>query len=104
MPRSSAPPPSRAAERLLKYLEIARTMQAERGKILWYDFYRRAGNPYHTDRTIDYLLENSMITGNKEDGYRMTEKGELWYDILKNHRDIVGILTRELSGKRRKDW
>lgn len=104
MPRSKAPPPSKAAERLLEYLEIACTMQAQRGKALWYDFYRRAGNPYQTDRNIDYLIDNGLIKGNKEDGYLMTEKGDIWYDILKKHRDLVGILTRELSGDRRKEW
>jgi predicted transcriptional regulator len=79
-------------------------MQAQRGKALWYDFYRRAGNPYQTDRTIEYLLDNGLISGNKEDGYLMTEKGDTMYDILKKHRDLVGILTRELSGDRRKEW
>jgi hypothetical protein len=34
----------------------------------------------------------------------MTEKGDTMYDILKKHRDLVGILTRELSGDRRKEW
>jgi hypothetical protein len=65
MPRSKAPPPSKAAERLLEYLEIARTMQAQRGKVLWYDIYRRAGNPYQTDRTIEYLLDNGPSRGTR---------------------------------------
>jgi len=104
MPSGKAPPPSKAAERLMEYLEIVRTAQAQRGKVLWYDFYRRAGNPYHTDRNISYLVEKGLITGNKDDGYTMTERGETWYDILKKHRDLVGALTRELSGDRRKEW
>ena len=104
MPRSKAPPPSKAAERLREYLDIVATMQAQRGMALWYDIYRRAGNPYQTDRTIDYLVDNSLITGNKEAGYLLTEKGKTWHLILKKHRDLVGVLTRELSGDRRKEW
>ncbi len=104
MPPGKTPPPSKAAERLREYLDIVTAAQEQRGKALWYDFYRRAGNPYQTDRTIEYLLENGLISGNKEDGYHMTEKGETWYDILKKHRDLVGVLTRELSGDRKKEW
>ena len=104
MHRSRRPPPSRAAERFREYLDIIDLMQAKRGKTLWYDIYRRAGNQYQTDSTIKYLEENSLIEGNKTDGYRKTKKGETWHEILRKHRDLVGVLTRELSGDRRKHW
>ncbi len=97
-----APPPSRAAERLREYLEILATAQEQRGKILWYDVYRRAGNQYQTDQVILYLAENGLVTGTKEDGYQLTKKGETWREILGKHSDLVGVLTKELSGDRRK--
>ncbi|MFC1803615.1 hypothetical protein ACFL0D_06580 [Thermoproteota archaeon] len=102
MTSRAAPPPSRAAERLKEYLDIFDSADEKRGRTLRYDIYRRAGNQWQTDRMIDYLEENGLIEGNKEDGYRKTEKGEKWHDILKRHSDLVGVLTRELSGDRRK--
>jgi hypothetical protein len=97
------PRPSRAAERLKEYLDIFDSVRArERGKTLRYDIYRRAGTQWNTDRVIDYLEENGLIVGNKEDGYQKTEKGEIWHNILKKHSDLVGVLTRELSGDRRR--
>ena len=96
------PPPSRAAERLKEYLDIFDSARAKRGKTLRYDIYRRAGNQWQTDRVISYLEENGLIRGDKEEGYQKTEKGEIWHDILKKHSDLVGVLTRELSGDRRK--
>lgn len=104
MPRGKTPPPSKAAERLREYLDIIAAAQGQRGKALWYDIYRRAGNQNQTESTIQYLLDNGLITGNKEEGYLITEKGTVWHDILKKHRDLVGVLTRELSGDRRKEW
>ena len=102
MTSRAAPPPSRAAERLKEYLDIFDSAEEKRGRTLRYDIYRRAGNQWQTDRMIDYLEENGLIEGNKEDGYRKTEKGEMWHEILKRHSDLVGVLTRELSGDRRK--
>ena len=104
MPRTRTPPPSRAAERLREYLDIIELKQIKRGKALRYDIYRRAGNPYQTDSIIKYLRENGLIKGNKKEGYQITKKGEMWHEILKKHRDLVGVLTRELSGTRRKKW
>lgn len=104
MPRSASPPPSRAAARLKEYLDVIEVSEAQKGKALWYDVYRRAGNQYQTDHTIEYLQENGLISGNKEDGYSMTEKGRGWHDILKKHQDFIGVLTRELSGERKKRW
>jgi Mn-dependent DtxR family transcriptional regulator len=97
-----APPPSRAAERLKEYLDIIDSAQAKRGKTLRYDIYRRAGTQWNTDRVINYLEDNGLITGDKQEGYQKTEKGEAWHNILKKHSDLVGVLTRELSGDRRK--
>jgi hypothetical protein len=97
-----APPPSRAAERLLEYLKIFKITQSSRGKTLWYDVYRRAGNQYQTDQVLEYLDLNSLVAGDKEAGYTLTKKGETWYEILCKHSDLVGVLTRELSGNRRK--
>jgi Mn-dependent DtxR family transcriptional regulator len=102
MPRHNSPPPSRAAERLKEYLDIVEAAQAQRGKALWYDFYRRAGNQYQTSQTIKYLQDNSLIVGNKDEGYTITQKGQAWHDILKKHQDFIGVLTRELSGERKK--
>jgi len=96
------PSPSRAAERLKEYLDIFDTTRVERGKTLWYDIYRRAGNQWQTEQMIEYLEEKGLIEGDKAEGYYLTEKGTIWHDILKKHSDLVGVLTRELSGNRRK--
>jgi Mn-dependent DtxR family transcriptional regulator len=96
------PSPSRAAERLKEYLDIFDSTRAKRGKTLWYDIYRRAGNQWQTNQMIKYLEANGLIDGNKTDGYKKTEKGEIWHSILKKHSDLVGVLTKELSGDRRK--
>jgi Mn-dependent DtxR family transcriptional regulator len=104
MPKSHSPPPSRAAERLKEYLDIVKSAQAQKGKAVWYDIYRRAGNQNQTNNTIEYLQNNGLIRGSKEEGYTLTEKGQVWYDILKKHRDFIGVLTRELSGERKKRW
>jgi Mn-dependent DtxR family transcriptional regulator len=104
MPRTHSPPPSRAAERLKEYLEIIKTSQAQKGKAVWYDIYRRAGNQCQTNHTIEYLQNNGLILGDKEEGYTLTEKGQVWYDILRKHQDLIGVLTRELSGERKKRW
>jgi len=97
-----APSPSRAAERLREYLDIFDSTHAKRGKTLWYDIYRRAGTQWHTNQVIKYLKENGLIKGDKSDGYHKTKKGEIWHHILKKHSDLVGVLSRELSGDRRK--
>jgi Mn-dependent DtxR family transcriptional regulator len=104
MARTHSPPPSRAAERLKEYLEIVKTAQAQKGKAVWYDIYRRAGNQCQTNHTIEYLQNNGLIVGDKEEGYTLTEKGQVWYDILRKHQDFIGVLTRELSGERKKNW
>ena len=40
--------------------------------------------------------------GSKNEGYLFTKKGETRHYVLKRHRDLVDVLTRELSGDRRK--
>ena len=97
-----APSPSKAALRLKEYLDLFDVAHAKRGKTLRYDIYRRAGTQWQTDRMIEYLKENGLIKGNKKQGYNKTEKGEIWHDILKKHSDLIGVLTKELSGDRRK--
>ncbi len=104
MPKNVSPPPSRAAQRLKEYLDIIKAAETQKGKAFWYDVYRRAGNQYQTDHTIAYLQGHKLISGNKEDGYLLTEKGRVWHDILKKHQDFIGVLTRELSGDRKKRW
>lgn len=96
------PSPSKAAERLKEYLDIFDEANSKRGKTLRYDIYRRAGNQWQTDRMIEYLKENGLIKGDKTQGYHKTEKGEIWHEILRKHSDLVGVLTKELSGDRRK--
>ena len=51
---------------------------------------------------IKYLEENGLVNGSKDDGFHLTDKGKAWHQVLKIHRDLVGVLTRELSGDRRK--
>ena len=104
MRRKRSPPPSKAAIRLGEYLEIINLMQTKRGVALRYDIYRRAGSESQTDRVIRYLEENGLIKGNKERGYRKTQRGEEWHGVLKKHRDLIGLLTRELSGDRTRPW
>ncbi len=96
------PAPSKAAERLKEYLDIFDATHEKRGKTLRHDIYRRAGTQWQTDRMIEYLKEKGLINGDKENGYHKTEKGETWHNILKKHSDLVGVLTKELSGDRRK--
>jgi Mn-dependent DtxR family transcriptional regulator len=104
LPQKPAPPPSRAAQRLKEYLDIIQAAQDQKGKALWYDVYRRAGNQYQTDHTIKFLAENGLLSGDKEAGYMLTSKGQAWRDILQKHQDFIGVLTRELSGERKKRW
>lgn len=104
MPRQSTPPPSKAAQRLKEYLDIIAESQENKGKAVWYDIYRRAGNQTQTDNTVKYLQDNKLITGSKTEGYLLTKKGQVWRDILRKHQDLIGVLTRELSGERKKRW
>jgi len=102
--RTPAPPPTKSADRLEEYLDIINSKQTKSGNAKWYDIYRRAGNVAQTDKWINYLIENGLIQGNKKDGYRKTEKGEYLHEVLKNHRDLVGILTRDLRSDRLRPW
>jgi predicted transcriptional regulator len=97
------PPPTKSADRVKDYLEIIEKKEIEAGKAKRYDIYRRAGSEAQTDRDIKYLLETGLIIGNDEEGYKKTNKGNDLLSILKK-RELVGILTRELSGKKIKRW
>jgi len=103
MSRRRKPPPTKSADRIKDYLEIIEGKEIESEKAKRYDIYRRAGSEAQTDRDIKYLLETGLIAGNKKDGYVKTKKGNDMLSILKK-RELVGILTRELSGKRINRW
>ena len=103
MHRKRKPPPTKSADRIKEYLEIIEKKEIEGAKAKRYDIYRRAGSEAQTDRVIKYLLETGLMTGNFEEGYIKTNKGNDLLSILKK-RELVGILTRELSGKKIKRW
>jgi Mn-dependent DtxR family transcriptional regulator len=104
MRRIRYPPPSRSAQRVIEYLDIVKSAQAKQGMAKRYDFVKRAMNEAQAGRMIKYLKESDFIKGNDDDGYIMTKNGEIWYEILKKHRDLVGLLTTELSGDRIRRW
>jgi hypothetical protein len=93
------PLPSKSADRIKEYLEIIHKKENKNLKAKRYDIYRRAGSEAQTDRVLTYLLEKGLITGSDEEGYLKTNKGNDLLSILKK-RELVGILTRELSGKK----
>jgi len=103
MHRKRKPSPTKSADRIKEYLEIIEKKEIDGEKAKRYDIYRRAGSEAQTDRVIKYLLETGLITGNDEEGYIKTSKGNDLLSILKK-RELVGILTRELSGKKIKRW
>lgn len=102
MPNVPAPAPSKSAERFKEYLEIVKTAQDKQGFARRYDIYRRAGSEEQTDREIRRLRNHNLIEGDDQLGYRLTKKGEDWLGILIQHRELVGLLTTELSGDRAK--
>ena len=101
---TKTPPPSGSANRIKEYLEIIALGQNNSGIARWWDIYKRAMNSSHTDHVLNYLKDRSLIEGNKESGYVLTEKGTIFLDILKKRADLVGVLTQELSGPRMKRW
>lgn len=103
MYRKRKPPPTQSADRIKDYLEIIEKKEIEAVTAKRYDIYRRAGSEAQTDRDIKYLLETGLITGNDKEGYKKTNMGNDLLSILKK-RELVGILTRELSGKKIKRW
>jgi Mn-dependent DtxR family transcriptional regulator len=99
------PPPSESANRVKEYLEIVSSAQAKQGFAKRYDFYRKAMNEAHTSHIIKYLKEDrGWIEGNDHSGYRLTKNGEDCLYVLRKHSDLIGVFTRELSGKRIKRW
>ena len=103
MHRRRMPPPTKSAESLKEYLDIINSKQAKSGKAKRYDIYRRAGSEAQTDRIMKYLKKTGLIEGNKKNGYRKTERGEEMHKLLKK-RELVGILTRDLRGKKIIPW
>jgi Mn-dependent DtxR family transcriptional regulator len=102
MPTGPAPAPSKSAERFKEYLEIIKKAQEKQGFARRQDIYRRAGNEAQTDREIRRLRNHYLIEGDNHIGYRLTKKGEIWLGVLIKHRELVGLLTKELSGDRAK--
>jgi hypothetical protein len=82
MPKN--PPPSDSANRLKEYLEIIANAESTQGSARRWDIYKRAMNEAHTDHWLSYLKD--------------------WLALLKTRADLVGVLTREFSGRRMKRW
>ena len=104
MRRRRLPPPTKSAEEVKDYLDIINSKQAQCGKAKRYDIYRRAGSQAQTDRIIKRLTGWGVIKGNDQEGYTKTEKGEVMHELLCRHADLVGILTRELKGRKIRPW
>lgn len=98
--RDLHPPPSKAAERIREYLEIIELATNQKGFAKHYDIFKRAMNNAYTDSVIKYLKDSGLIDGDDEKGYTLTKYGKDFLDLLKKHRGLIGLLTRELSGDR----
>jgi Mn-dependent DtxR family transcriptional regulator len=98
------PPPTKSAERVKRYLDIIESMEKTRGRARKYDIYREAMNQPQTDRMIQFFVKNGLITGDDAEGYERTADGRMLHDMLKKHRNLVGIFTRLLSGVRIRQW
>jgi hypothetical protein len=98
-----SPPPSKSAERIRIYLELIESSVLERGYAKRYDILRKTMNEAQTDRMIKYLMNNRLIEEFNE-GYRLIQRGIDFLEILRKHREIVGLLTKELSGDRIKSY
>lgn len=103
MLRRRAPPPTKSADMVKEYLDLINAKQAEKGRALRYDIFRRAGSEAQTDRMIKRFKEWRFIEGNDKDGYRKTKRGEEMHKMLQQ-RELVGILTRDLKGPRIRPW
>lgn len=98
------PPPTKSAERVKRYLDIIESMEKTRGRARKYDIYKEAMNQPQTNRMIQFFVENSLIRGDNDIGYVRTEEGKMFHEMLKEHRNLVGIFTRQLSGDRLRKW
>ena len=97
---AKSPPPSKSADRIKDYLEqIESFSSSDRGYATRYDIYRKTLNNSQADRMIKYLLKDRFIEDFGE-GYRLTENGKIFLDLLRKHRVLVGVMTQELSGDR----
>jgi hypothetical protein len=94
------PSPSKSAERVKRYLDIVESMEKTRGRARRYDIYKEAMNEPQTNRMIRFFLESRWITGDDDEGYVRTEEGIIAHELLKKHRNVVGVFTRQLSGDR----
>ena len=103
MPNKRSPPPSKSSERVKEYLEIVEKAEIEKGCASGYDFLKKAMNEAQKNRMIKYLADNRLIFEAENDKYKLTEKGKALLEIMER-RELVGILTRELSGDRIKRW
>jgi hypothetical protein len=94
---AKSPPPSKSAERIKDYLEQIEAFSAEKGYATHFDLVRKTMNNSQADRAIKYLLKDRFIEEFGE-GYRLTETGRTFLDLLRKHRGLVGVMTQELSG------
>jgi hypothetical protein len=98
------PHPTKSAERVKRYLDIIESMEKTRGRARKYDVYREAMNEPQTDRMIRFFIRNGLIAGDDNEGYVRTADGIMFHKMLKEHRNLVGIFTRQLSGDRIRQW
>jgi Mn-dependent DtxR family transcriptional regulator len=95
------PQPSGSAKQLKEYLEIiANAQESQQGAARRWDIYKRAMNETQTDRWVAYLIDRGLMVGDNTNGYKLTPKGIIWLDLLREHADLVGALTQELYGNR----
>jgi predicted transcriptional regulator len=91
--------PSKSAERIKVYLELIESSVSEKGYAKRYDILKKTMNEGQTSRIIKYLL-NNRLAREVEGGYALTRDGTDFLEILRKHRNLVGLLTKELSGDR----
>lgn len=100
MPKSPSEP-SKSADRVMEYLEIVSSAEAKQGFAKRYDFFKKALNEAYTDFIISFLKDRRLIKGDEEKGhYWLTENGKTVLALCKEHRDLVGLFTKDLSGPR----
>jgi Mn-dependent DtxR family transcriptional regulator len=101
---AKSPPPSASADRTKEYLEqIESYCKSDKGYATRFDISRKSMNNSQSDRMINYFLKDHLIEEFNA-GYRLTKKGVQFLEILRKHRELVGILTQELSGRRIKPY
>jgi Mn-dependent DtxR family transcriptional regulator len=96
--RKSSPPPSKSAERVIQYLEIIEKATNDKGFAKRYDIFKKAMNNAYADYVIKYLKNSGWVQGDDEKGYTLSKIGKDFLDLSRKRRDLIGQLTRELSG------